>query len=251
MDFKDRLIELRKESRLSQEELGYKLGVTRQTVSKWETGQTTPEMNKLFELSKMFSISVDDLIGNNKPYKNKNTNIYCYNTSRYEYKSKKTFLGIPVIHINVGRGLYSAKGIIAIGTIARGVISVGIFSLGLISIGSLSLGLLMSMGGFSIGSISIGGVSIGVLALGGISVGILSIGGLSLGKYAIGGVASATDIAIGGYARGHIAIGDTAKGEYVWENMSQLSNYDRKEIRETILREYPKIWRWILELFSL
>ena len=43
MKFNEKLINLRKKAGLSQEELGYKLNVTRQTVSKWELGQTTPE----------------------------------------------------------------------------------------------------------------------------------------------------------------------------------------------------------------
>lgn len=62
MKFNEKLIQLRKKEGLSQEELGYKLNVTRQTVSKWELGQTTPEMDKLVEISKIFSISVDELI---------------------------------------------------------------------------------------------------------------------------------------------------------------------------------------------
>lgn len=62
MKFNEKLISLRKREGLSQEELGYKLNVTRQTVSKWELGQTTPEMDKLSELSKIFNISVDQLI---------------------------------------------------------------------------------------------------------------------------------------------------------------------------------------------
>ena len=62
MKFNEKLINLRKKAGLTQEELGYKLNVTRQTVSKWELGQTTPEMDKLIEISKIFNISVDELI---------------------------------------------------------------------------------------------------------------------------------------------------------------------------------------------
>lgn len=61
MKFNEKLIKLRKENGLSQEELGYKLNVTRQTVSKWELGQTTPEMDKLIEISKIFGMSLDEL----------------------------------------------------------------------------------------------------------------------------------------------------------------------------------------------
>ena len=72
MKFNERLIELRKKEGLSQEELGYKLNVTRQTVSKWELGQTTPEMDKLVEMSKIFNISVDELINESKLETNSN-----------------------------------------------------------------------------------------------------------------------------------------------------------------------------------
>lgn len=58
MNFNEKLIELRKKEGLSQEELGYKLNVTRQTISKWELGQTTPDMDKLSEISNLFGISV-------------------------------------------------------------------------------------------------------------------------------------------------------------------------------------------------
>ena len=80
MKFNEKLIELRKKKGLSQEELGYKINVTRQTISKWELGQTSPEMDKLVELSKIFEISVDDLLNdsnlpiNNTPDNNNNNN---------------------------------------------------------------------------------------------------------------------------------------------------------------------------------
>lgn len=61
MKFNEKLIKLRRQSGLSQEELGYKLNVTRQTVSKWELGQTTPEMEKLVSLSKIYGITLDEL----------------------------------------------------------------------------------------------------------------------------------------------------------------------------------------------
>ena len=66
MKFNEKLIELRKREGLSQEELGYKIDVTRQTGSKWELGETTPEMAKLIELSKMFNVSVDELINDSE-----------------------------------------------------------------------------------------------------------------------------------------------------------------------------------------
>ncbi len=62
MKFNEKLIKLRKASGLSQEELGNKLNVARQTVSKWELGDTDPEMEKLIELSNLFNVSIDELV---------------------------------------------------------------------------------------------------------------------------------------------------------------------------------------------
>ena len=75
MKFNEKLMELRRKEGLSQEELGYKLNVTRQTVSKWELGQTTPEMDKLIEISKLFNMSVDDLINDSELENKTNQNI--------------------------------------------------------------------------------------------------------------------------------------------------------------------------------
>ena len=65
MEFSKKLYELRKEKSFSQEELADKLNVARQTISKWENGITTPDTNNLIELSKIFEISIDELLCNN------------------------------------------------------------------------------------------------------------------------------------------------------------------------------------------
>ena len=64
MKFSENLINLRKSKGMSQEDLARSLDVTRQTVSKWELDQTVPDMNKLIEISKLFEISLDELINN-------------------------------------------------------------------------------------------------------------------------------------------------------------------------------------------
>ena len=74
MKFNQKLIELRKKKGLSQEELGYELSVTRQTISKWELGLSTPDMDKLMEISRFFNISIDDLTNENKSTNNYSTN---------------------------------------------------------------------------------------------------------------------------------------------------------------------------------
>ena len=83
MKFNERLLKLRKENALSQEELGEKLNVTRQTVSKWELGETTPEMEKLIEMAKLFNVSTDELIKESDDKED----------AKYEIKKDKTANG--------------------------------------------------------------------------------------------------------------------------------------------------------------
>lgn len=61
MKFEEKLMLLRKKSLLSQEQLAEKLDVTRQTVSKWELGQSKPDVDKLTAMSKLFNVSIDVL----------------------------------------------------------------------------------------------------------------------------------------------------------------------------------------------
>ncbi|MBQ7953704.1 MAG: helix-turn-helix transcriptional regulator [Clostridia bacterium] len=62
MDFNNRLYQLRKQKGLSQEELANRLNVSRQTVSKWEVGDSTPDMEKLIAMSDLFDVSLDMLV---------------------------------------------------------------------------------------------------------------------------------------------------------------------------------------------
>ena len=59
------ILEFRKKSGLSQEQLGEKVNVTRQTISNWELDETTPNPEQLKALSKSLNVSVDELINNN------------------------------------------------------------------------------------------------------------------------------------------------------------------------------------------
>ena len=70
MKFEEKLISLRKQKGLSQEELAERLNVTRQTISKWELGQSKPDMDKLMEISKLFDINVDRLTNDNENLEN-------------------------------------------------------------------------------------------------------------------------------------------------------------------------------------
>ena len=63
METKDIIIELRTKEGLTQEELAGKLSVTRQAVSRWEMGETTPNVETLKQLSSMFNVSINTLLG--------------------------------------------------------------------------------------------------------------------------------------------------------------------------------------------
>ncbi len=195
----EKLYEYRKKNAMSQEVLAEKLDVARQTVSNWETGETSPNPEQLKILSHIFNISLDqlleneDFIGkesgdhNNQKEKTFSEGIKVYGVSGicnqgFEYKSKTLVHGLPLIHINLG-GLIPrrAKGIIAIGNIAQGVVALGGVSLGLVSFGGLSAGL-VSMGGIALGLlVALGGAAIAPIALGGAAIGIIACGGGALG----------------------------------------------------------------------
>lgn len=64
MNLGKKIAELRKKNNLSQEELAEKVGVARQTISKWEIGDTTPDINQVKIISKIFNISIDELVDN-------------------------------------------------------------------------------------------------------------------------------------------------------------------------------------------
>lgn len=58
----DKIINLRKKAGMSQEELAYQLGVSRQAVSKWESAQSIPDINKIIDMSTLFGVSTDYLL---------------------------------------------------------------------------------------------------------------------------------------------------------------------------------------------
>lgn len=65
MNLSENLKEIRKRNSLSQEQLAEKLGVSRQAVSKWESGQSYPEMDKMLLICKMFNYNIDELMNRN------------------------------------------------------------------------------------------------------------------------------------------------------------------------------------------
>ena len=62
----ERLISLRKDKRMSQQDLAEALNVSRQAVSRWEVGIAIPSMDNLLALSKLFGVATDELMGGDK-----------------------------------------------------------------------------------------------------------------------------------------------------------------------------------------
>ncbi len=190
MTFGERLMKLRRAKGLSQEALGDMVGVTRQTVSKWERGDSTPELEKLVELARVFGVSLDELAGlahgapGGQPAADTASQQRMDWRWHYEYRSRRTLFGLPLVHINVGRGgFYRAKGIIAIGAIAKGVVAIGLVSLGGLAIGAVSAGILAA------GALALGGCAAGAVAAGGIAVGAIAVGKVAVGSLAVGEIA--------------------------------------------------------------
>lgn len=67
MEFNNKFYSLRKQKGFSQEELANRLNVSRQTISKWEVGESTPDMEKLVAISDLFEVSLDELVLDKTP----------------------------------------------------------------------------------------------------------------------------------------------------------------------------------------
>jgi transcriptional regulator with XRE-family HTH domain len=250
MKFNEKLQKLRKEKGMSQENLAEILDVSRQAISKWESGQSYPETDKLIVLSDMFGVTLDSLIKDGEIEKD-NQNIasdpfWIRRGSYFEYKSERMVGNYPLVHVNIGIGR-KAKGIFAIGLISKGVVSVGLLSMGIFSLGLLSLGII-GVGAAGLGLLSIGAISIGVAALGALAIGIFTLGALSIGMFSIGALSIASHVAIGDYAYGHIAIGRVVSGvrEIEVEDFNSVfRTITRAQIREILDAEFPNLWEWI------
>lgn len=247
MTLGEKIYKLRTEQGLSQETFGEKLGVSRQSVSKWETDQSVPELDKIVAISELFKVSTDQLLKESKTVAEtskdaQSTMENALSTTeekaqredgflrieylpgqkrRFEYKSKKMIGSLPLVHI--GR---RAKGVIAIGLVAQGWFALGLASIGGFSIGIVSLGLL-SLATFAFGLIALGSFAVGVISMGAVAVGIFSMGALTIGQFAFGASAHGTQVAIGDVASGKIALGySRATGTYTQISNRQPFDYE-------------------------
>lgn len=255
MKFHERIHQLRRERGISQEELANVVGVSRQAVQKWESGASTPDIENLSALADYFTVSLDYLVRGIEaeapsaqghypfpPYATRGG--LCF----YEYKSKRTLWGLPLVHIKFGMGLCRARGIVAIGNIATGLVALGGLSAGLVSLGGVSLGLL-TLGGVSAGGIALGGLAVGLLAVGGCAIGGIAFGGGATGIYALGGAAAGSQIAIGdGAYSAHVAIGSKLSGGGLQLTKEMISGLSTDALCDMVRPHVPSTPEWLLRL---
>lgn len=102
MKLSEKIIKLRKEKGLSQEEFGDKINVSRQAISKWESEQSQPEVEKIKEISKVFSVSIEYLL--NDELENDNTKkIIKFNKKKFGKCLLKVIIVLIIIYL-----IYSA-----------------------------------------------------------------------------------------------------------------------------------------------
>ena len=263
MTFCEKLADLRRRSGMSQEQLADRLGVTRQSVSKWESGTAMPELVKLISLSEFFDVSVDYLVkdwiedpggprsGTEEVssrqadrLEKKVDELTDYVKGKvYRFDSRTRIFGLPLVSIRLGFARHRrlsrddvARGIIAIGNAAVGVVAIGIVGVGLFTFGVVAMGLL-----------SLGIVAGGLAAFGVAALGYLALGVSAVGIYAGGVVASAADVAVGVVAAAPTAIGEHADGTNV---LLWGSGLTAPEVRSFLLEHHPDLWRPLLDLLA-
>lgn len=267
MTLGEKIYRLRTENGMSQEVFGETLGVSRQSVSKWETDQSVPELDKIVAISEMFAVTTDYLLKESAVKQEERKDVFDTGASEshfseeekghgvygrnsrvivqrssfhYEYKSKKTFLGLPLIHVNIGLRPVRAKGVIAIGNAAQGIIAIGIAGIGIITFAPVGIGLLLAIGVCALGGVALGSLAVGVLAGGAISVGIFTMGALAVGQFSFGALAVGQQVAIGDAAHGNIALGfSEAVGSIYEEVQAADGSFDYQAMINAIDANVP------------
>lgn len=316
MTLGEKIYSLRVKNGLSQEAFGEKLGVSRQSVSKWETDQSVPELDKIVMISELFTVTTDYLLkesaaepasgqwkgttaaggpgqwngastaaGGSGQWNGVSTaaegfgqwtkasgaeqasdvwgessyteqDAYeCRGRAvvkrgfSYEYKSKRSWRGMPIVHVNIGFGR-SAKGVIAIGLAAKGIVAIGLAGLGVITLAPVGIGLLLSAGIVAIGGIALGDFAIGVVAIGAFCVGLFSMGALAVGQFSFGAIAIGQQVAVGDVARGDIALGfSEATGTVFQQITGKQGGFDPQDVLRAIDEHVADYWfifkQWI------
>ena len=106
MELSEKLLNLRKANDLTQEQLAEKIGISRQSVSKWESGQAVPELDKIVALCELFNVTADYLLkpseidlltAKTQLLENQQKNLE--NTIQKKERRKRTILGCASIYL--------------------------------------------------------------------------------------------------------------------------------------------------------
>ena len=107
MNFNEKLIDLRMTKGMSQEELGAELKVSRQTISKWESGQSYPDFQRLVLLSDYFGLTLDELVKDIdvQEVRDKNISNKKINSIYNDVNTAKTFVKWYLIIAGIAAGI--------------------------------------------------------------------------------------------------------------------------------------------------
>ena len=262
MTFGDKLAKLRREQNYTQEQFADLLGVSRQSVSKWESDLAYPETDKLVKICELFNCSSDYLLLNGNDgvaprqpqiddgEQSEQTDTFEIRVPPIkERKSKRTLWGLPLWHVaKNAKGIIAigvkARGVIAVGVRSCGVISLGVLSLGIFSCGTLSLGLLFSVGVLAAALFSVGSICAGIFAVGAISFGVFSLGAVAIGDVSVGALAIGRYVAVGDNARAMIAIGGHKASGEVFQHVGKLDEALKEQVKNLIDETVPAYLKW-------
>ena len=256
MTLGEKLSKLRKENNYTQEQLADILGVSRQSISKWESDIAYPETDKLIKMGKLFDCSMDYLLKEDCTDPSGQTAKSAGVSWREikeallkERKSERSVWGMPLYHVGKNaHGFFAvglrARGIFSVGLAARGLVSLGLCSLGLLSFGLVTVGL-AAFGVLSLGLLAAGSIAVGLLAAGAISVGVVAVGALSVGQFSVGA------LAIGDHARAMIAIGSSEAVGSVYQRIGGVGDSDIPLIVGLLQTHVPSYLSWIPSLVRL
>lgn len=253
----DKIAKLRRENNYTQEQLADIFGVSRQSISKWESGAAYPEVDKLIRMGELFGCTMDYLLRDevtepsavNPPHgaqtDGPNDIVFSSAGRIREMKSARQLWGMPLWQ--VGK---KARAVFAVGIDARGIVAVGIKSFGLVSLGLLSCGLI-SIGTVAIGLLSCGCVTLGALAVGSIALGIVAVGSIACGDFACGALAAGKYFAMGDRADAMIAIGRHEAAGSLFRHLGSLGEAERAEVNRLLDTTVPAYLAWAKELIKL
>lgn len=209
MQLNEKISTLRRRAGLSQEQLADQLCVTRQSVSKWESGGAVPELVKLIALSDLLGVTVDALVRDGpletaappdcgpaleQQVQALTREVQTIHGAVFAYTSRRRLWGLPLVCVRLGHARQpnrhnTAVGILAVGNYALGMVSVGLLCAGGVSIGFVGFGLL-ALGGVSIGGAAVGLSALGLWAAGVSAIGLRAFGVSALGVFRAAGLAA-------------------------------------------------------------